>query len=308
MIEIKGLTKSYGKNLAVENLDFSVNDGEVFGYLGPNGAGKTTTIHLLCGLIKPSGGTAFIEGIDVTKDSERIRKITGFLPDSPGLYDSLSLDQNLKFYAKLYGIDSSKYESLLNDYLKLMDLDGRRNEKVGTFSKGMRQKVAIIRSLLHDPKYLFFDEPTSGLDPVSAKTVRDFILKLKKENRVIFINTHNLDEAQRLCTRVAVLNKKILSIGKPGELEKTMFSQGTEIDVLQVTERIKSALKKQGFKASFSRKKISFQTKKPEKDNPEIVSAIVRAGGRIVSVRQKSKSLEDVYFKLIGGNNEHSKD
>jgi len=197
MIEVKNLTKKFGEITAVDSLTFQVPRGEVFGLLGPNGAGKTTTIRMLCCLISRTGGEARIGGYPLGNgaNSLAIRKMIGLVPDNIGLYEELSARENLDYYGKLYECPEDDRKEKIEYFLKMMDLWEKRDQPVSDFSKGMKQKVAIARALIHDPKLLFFDEPTANLDPESAKVVRDFILKLKKDGKTIFINTHNLAEA-----------------------------------------------------------------------------------------------------------------
>jgi ABC-2 type transport system ATP-binding protein len=183
MIELQGLTREFNGLTAVGGVSFVVKEGEIFGLLGPNGAGKTTTVRILCCLIRPSAGDAFVDGYDVGKDALKIREIVGLLPESPGLYGELSACRNVEFYAKLYGMPKVKREENIERFLKMLNLWGRRDDPVETFSKGMQQKLAIVRSMVHEPKVLFLDEPTAALAPESAKVVRDFILELKHERR-----------------------------------------------------------------------------------------------------------------------------
>jgi ABC-2 type transport system ATP-binding protein len=207
MIETKGLTKKFGEILAVDRLSIEVEEGEVFGFLGPNGAGKTTTIRMLSALIAPTQGESRVAGYEIGKENYEIRKRVGILTESPGLYDRLSAERNLEFFAHLYEVDDVAGQ--VEKYLRMLGLWDRRQDEAGTFSKGMRQKLVIARALLHEPKVLLLDEPTSGLDPEAAKLVREFIGGLKREGRTIFMCTHNLDEADRLCDRIAFFNPSI---------------------------------------------------------------------------------------------------
>ena len=205
MIETENLTKKFGNVTAVDNLTLKVNAGEVFGFLGPNGAGKTTTVRMLCCLISKTSGEARIAGYEVGKEADalKLRKLIGLVPDNVGLYDDLSAYDNLDFYGKLYDRTEAQRKENIQRFLTMLGLWEKKDVTVGTFSKGMKQKLAIACALIHDPQVLFMDEPTANLDPEAAKTVRDFILDLKKEKRTIFLNTHNLDEAQRICDRIA---------------------------------------------------------------------------------------------------------
>ena len=220
MIETENLTKKFGDLTAVDGVTLRVEEGEVFGFLGPNGAGKTTTVRMLCCLISKTSGVARIGEYEVGNDADslKIRKMIGLVPDNVGLYESLSAYDNLDFYGKLYDCSESQRKENIQRFLKMLGLWEKKDVSAGTFSKGMKQKLALARALIHDPKVLFMDEPTANLDPESSKTVRDFILDLKKEKRTIFLNTHNLDEAQRICDRIAILNTKLMAMGTPARV------------------------------------------------------------------------------------------
>jgi len=240
LIDTENLTKKFGNLTAVDQLSIHVEEGEVFGFLGPNGAGKTTTVRMLCCLISKTSGEASIAGYDVDKeaDSIKIRKLIGYVPDNVGLYDELSAYDNLDFYGKLYDCTEAQRKENIQRLLTMLGLWEKKDVAAGTFSKGMRQKLAIARSLVHDPQVLFMDEPTANLDPEASKTVRDFILDLKKEKRTIFLNTHNLDEAKRICDRIAILNTKLMAVGTPEELERSISGKKTEIQLDQVNDAI----------------------------------------------------------------------
>lgn len=277
-------------------------EGEVFGFLGPNGAGKTTTIRMLCCLISKTGGQARIADYEVGNNSNclEIRKLIGLVPDNVGLYDALSAYDNLDFYGKLYDCTESQRKENIERFLKMMDLWEKRNAPVGTFSKGMKQKVALARALIHDPKILFMDEPTANLDPEATKTVRDFILVLKKQKKTIFLNTHNLDEVQRVCDRIGILNTRLMAIGTPEELERSVGSRKTTIQLEQVNDVILNALKRLPLEnIVIEGNKIIVDQTNPEKENPPILEAIIRAGGRIQSVSVIGSTLEDAYLKLV---------
>ncbi len=305
MIETENLTRKFGDLTAVDNLTLRVDKGEVFGFLGPNGAGKTTTVRMLCCLISKTSGKAKIGDYEVgnQKDALKIRKIIGLVPDNVGLYESLTAYENLDYYGTLYRrTDSQRKES--NEYfLKLLGLWEKRNALAGTFSKGMKQKLAIARALVHDPEVLFMDEPTANLDPEASKAVREFILDLKKEKKTIFINTHNLDEAERICDRIGILNTRLMAVGTPEELEKSIRGRKTVIQLRQVNEAILDSLKRLRVK-NMAREgnKVTVDVVNPEEENPDIVNAIVTAGGRIETVTVIGSSLEDAYLKLVREN------
>ena len=301
-IEAEGLTKKFGDLTAVDGVTFRVEEGEVFGFLGPNGAGKTTTVRMLCCLISKTSGEARIGGYEVgnEEDSLKIRKLIGLVPDNVGLYDGLSAYDNLDFYGKLYDCTEQQRKENIQRFLTMLGLWEKRDVAAGTFSKGMKQKLAIARSLIHDPQILFMDEPTVNLDPESSKTVRDFILELKKEKRTIFLNTHNLDEAQRICDRIAILNTKLMAIGTPAELERSVSGRKTVIQLEQVSDAVLAALRKLPIgNLAVDGSKLTIDVKDPEKENAAIVDAIVRAGGHLQSVTIVGSTLEDAYLKLV---------
>jgi ABC-2 type transport system ATP-binding protein len=303
MIDTKNLTRKFGNLTAVDNLTLRVEDGEVFGFLGPNGAGKTTTVRMLCCLIGKTSGEATIGNytIDKEEDCLRIRKMVGFLPENVGLYDSLSAYRNLDFYGQLYEVPESKRKENIERLLKLLGIWERREDAAGTFSKGMKQKLAIARALIHDPQLLFLDEPTANLDPEASKTVRDFVIELKKEKRTIFINTHNLDEADRLCDRIAILKTKLIAVDSPKNLERSLYKRKTIIHLERVSNKIIDAVEKLSSVKNVrtSDNKLILDIDAPEKDNPEVVRTIVEAGGNIQYVTELRSTLEDVYLKLI---------
>ena len=210
MIHTRDLTKQFDGKTAVDRLTLDVGAGEVLGLLGPNGAGKTTSTRMLACLIKPTSGEAEIAGFKVGEADEDIRRSIGITTEVPGLYERLSAIRNLQFFAELYGV--SDVAGRVEKYMRLLDLWDRRNERAGSFSKGMKQKLALCRALVHEPKILLLDEPTSGLDPQVTQHVREFILRLKSEGRTILLCTHNLDEAERLCDRIAVLKTHLVAI------------------------------------------------------------------------------------------------
>ena len=248
IIEAENLTRKFGDLTAVDNVTFKVNQGEIFGFLGPNGVGKTTTVRMPCCLISKTSGEARNAGYEVGKDADslKIRKLIGLVPDNVGLYDELSAYDNLDFYGKLNDCTEAKRKENIQRFLTMLGLWEKKDVIAGTFSKGMRQKLAIARALIHDPQVLFMDEPTANLDPESSKTVRDFILDLKKEKKTIFLNTHNLDEAQRVWDRIAILNTntKLMALGTQNELERSVSGRKTVIQLEQVNEAILASLRK----------------------------------------------------------------
>ncbi len=305
MIETKNLTRKFGSLTAVDSLTLSVGEGEVFGLLGPNGAGKTTTVRMLCCLISKTSGDAKIGSYEVGNEANalKIRKIIGLVPDNVGLYESLTAYENLDYYGTLYRRTDSQRKGSNEYFLKLLGLWEKKDVLVGTFSKGMKQKLAIARALVHDPKIVFMDEPTANLDPEASKSVREFILELKKEKKTIFLNTHNLDEAQRICDRIAILNTKLMAVGTPEELEQVVHGRKTVIQLKQVNEAILDSLNKLKLDNLVKENnKLTFDVTDPAEENPDIVNAIVAAGGRIETVTVTGSSLEDAYLKLVREN------
>ncbi|MHB8396642.1 MAG: ABC transporter ATP-binding protein [Thermoplasmataceae archaeon] len=302
MIEVSELTKKFGDFTAVDSLTFSVNEGEVFGLLGPNGAGKTTTVRMLCSLISSTEGTATIGGLDISnrESAMQLRKSVGTVPENVGLYEALSAYENLEFYGRMYEAPARLIAENIEKYLKMLDVWDQRNRKVATFSKGMKQKIAVARALIHDPNVLFLDEPTANLDPEASKVIRDVILDLKKEKRTIFINTHNLDEAQRICDRIGILKTRLIALDTPNNLERS-FSQRVTIIVLDsVNDNILSAVRSRNPKrVEVEGTKLHIEMDDPESETPRIINSISSVGGMIRSVTEGGASLEDVYLKIV---------
>jgi ABC-2 type transport system ATP-binding protein len=304
MIDTVDLTRKFGEKTAVDGLTLHVNDGEVFGFLGPNGAGKTTTVRMLTCLISKTSGEARIGDYRIgnKEDQVKIRKMVGLLPENAGLYDDLSAYENLDFYARLYKMAEVKRKENIERFLKMLDLWDRRDQTAGTFSKGMKQKLAIARALIHDPQVLFLDEPTANLDPEASKTVRDFILELKKEKKTIFLNTHNLDEAQRICDRIAILNTKLMVVGVPETLMESVQGRKVSVKLAEVNEAVLTAVTLAGYeKVKIDGRNLVIDVRDPEGENPKIIEAIVKAGGQVQFVNDVHSTLEDVYLKLVRG-------
>ncbi len=303
LIDIDSLTKKFGDLTAVDNLTLHVNDGEVFGFLGPNGAGKTTTVRMLCCLISKTSGSAKIGEYEIgnKEDALKIRKIIGLVSDNVGLSENLTAYDNLDFFAKIYDCPETQRKENIQRFLEMLGLWDKRNVLAGTFSKGMKQKLAIARALIHEPQVIFMDEPTANLDPEAAKTVRDFILQLKKEKKTIFLNTHNLDEAQKICDKVAIMNTSLRAIGTPQDLEKSVSGKKTVIGLeQQANDAVLVALKKLPLKnPSTSGDTITFDVENPDKENSPVIEAIVLAGGHVKSINVVGSTLEDTYLKLV---------
>ena len=318
MIRTEGLCKHFGGDSqgvrAVDGLDLNVEQGEVFGFLGPNGAGKTTTVRMLACLIGPTAGRAWVNGLEVGKEDSCIRGQVGLLTESPGLYERLSARYNLELFARLYQVRDVNGQ--VEKYLRLLDLWDRRDAATGTFSKGMKHKLAIARALLHEPQVLFLDEPTSALDPESAKTVRDFIESLRGQGRTVFLCTHNLDEAERLCERIAVFRQKLIAVDTPDALRRQIFGRQTVVelapfgdarggeleafDVMAATLRAMPDVKNVNLVPGDNGDcRLAITLLDPAAQNPAIVQALVKQGAQIRFVGEVKHSLEDVYLSLI---------
>jgi len=304
MIATENLSRKFDGMTAVDGLSFHVDRGEIFGMLGRNGAGKTTTIRMICCLIGKTSGKATVGGfsIDDPAGTMSIRKLIGLVPDNVGLYEFYSAYKNLMYFGRLYETPESRITSNIESLMKKLDLWDRKDDPVSTYSKGMKQKVAIARALVHDPEILVMDEPTANLDPEAARTIRDTILDLKKEGRTILLNTHNLDEAQRLCDTIGILKTKLLAVGKPQNLERSIFGRNTVIQLEYAGDEVVQAVRGTNpRKYTVEGNSITLELDDPEKETPRIVSAIVAAGGKIKSVNETTGSLEDVYLKLVRG-------
>jgi ABC-2 type transport system ATP-binding protein len=308
MIRTQELSKHFQVNgspvKAVDSLSLQVNEGEVFGFLGPNGAGKTTTVRLLACLIAPTSGRAWVNNLEVGKADQQIRAQVGILTESPGLYERLSARRNLEFFADLYGVKNAS--GRVEKYLRLLELWDRREAEANTLSKGMKQKLAIARALLHEPPVLFLDEPTSALDPEAAKTVRDFIETLRGQGRTIFLCTHNLDEAERLCDRIAVFRQHMIAVDTPEALRRQLFGRQTVVHVAQLDARFADALRPLPFvkhvevvQGDGEPGKLVISLDDPPARNPGIVQMLVDQGAQIQFVNELRHSLEDVYLSLI---------
>jgi len=299
MIHTDNLTKQFKSTLAVDRLSLDVREGEVFGFLGPNGAGKTTTVRLLTSLIGPTSGTATVNGLSIGKDDTAIRRSVGILTETPGMYDNLSAEYNLRIYAELYEVKDPQGQ--VEKYLRMLGLWERRFDEAGTFSKGMKQKLAIARALLHEPRLLFLDEPTAAVDPESAHLVRDFIAELRKEGRTIFLCTHNLDEADRLCDRIGVFKTRLLVMDTPDKLRSQLYGRKVVFHLRLADEKLAAVVSELPFvrEAKVIDNKLVVKLDDPEARNPDVVRALVGAGADVQFVGELRHSLEDVYLELV---------
>jgi len=306
IIATQELTKSFGENIAVDHLSLEIPAGEVFGLLGPNGAGKTTTIRMLSSLIAPTSGAAWVAGFQVGEEDYQIRKSVGILTETPGMYNQLSAERNLSFFARLYEVEDIPGQ--VERYLRMLGLWERRHEAVGTFSKGMRQKLAIARALLHEPKVLYLDEPTSGLDPEASKIVREFIIDLRQEGRTIIICTHNLAEADRLCDRIAVFRSSLLALDSPTNLRQQLFGRRVVFHLVDAQEKFTQAIRQYDFvkQTEMVENKLVVTLDDPDQQNPVLVKTLVENGADIRFVGELRRSLEDVYLTLVNAKKENN--
>jgi ABC-2 type transport system ATP-binding protein len=299
-IEVSKLTKYYGELIAVDHVSFEVKRGEIFGFLGPNGAGKTTTVRMLTGIIKPDGGTARVMGYDIQKEPLRAKQIMGIVPEMSNAYVELSAWDNLMLIGELYGIPGKKREEKGEKLLKDFGLYERRKQLVRGFSKGMKQRLLLCMALINEPRVLFLDEPTSGLDVESARMIKSMIRDLNKDGVTVFLTTHNMEEANQLCDRVAIINRgKIVAIDSPEKLR--VRSSGLQSIVVSFDKPVNdkeisristvSEVVKMG-------DKIKLYTSNPGVVVPALVDLARSRGLKIVSLNTLTPSLEDVFVKL----------
>ncbi len=305
-IEVSHLTKNFGGRAAVADVSFSVASGEVFGFLGPNGAGKTTTVRILGTLISATAGSATVAGIPVSPASAaQIRQRISVMPESPGLYQRLTVTENMEYFARLYGLPGR--EARIREALAAVGLGDRAHDLAGSLSKGLRQRAALARSLLNDPAVMFLDEPTSGLDPVAAHEVHGLIGALRDRGVTVFLTTHRLDEAERLCDRVAIINTSLQTIGRPDELRQTLFSRSLAVTTaapLASPDQVFAGLPAvEGWQAAgrpgSGPAGYVLTVSDPAQAAPAVTRALVSAGADVLSIAESHHTLEDVYLELI---------
>lgn len=304
IIVTNGLTRRFGDTVAVDGLTLEVYPGEVFGFLGHNGAGKTTTVRLLNGILTPNAGQARLMGLDPMADGPALRRQTGVLTETPSLDERLTARVNLSLYADLYGVPKAEVRQRVDALLASFDLAERADDKAGEYSKGMKQRLALARTVIHEPTLLFLDEPTAALDPVAARQVHEMILRTARAGRTVFINTHNLVEAQRLCDRVGVMEHgRLVAIGTPHELARSLVrnvsvefelapgSADQAIRTMQALPVLVNAGQRNGTVVVSGAEREAI---------PDLIGALVNAGVRIYQVTPQEPTLEDVYFALHG--------
>jgi len=279
------LTRRFDARVAVDDVSLELAPGEIFALLGPNGAGKTTTLRMLAGLIKPSSGTVDVRG--------RI----GFLTEAPGLWDRLTVERNLMVYARLHGLEDPA--RAVDEALDLFDIGGRKQDRAAQLSKGLKQRVALARTLLHRPDIVLLDEPTSGLDPESARDVRELILRLRGERRAVLISTHNLDEVERVADRVAVLRARLIALDTPAALRARLFGSRVLVRLAGPAAPFADVLKPAFADVRTEDRTLSIAVSDVERATPGIVRALVQSGADVVSVVADEAPLEEVYLRLL---------
>jgi ABC-2 type transport system ATP-binding protein len=305
-IEVKELTKFYGSLLAVDDVSFEVRGKEIFGLLGPNGAGKTTTIRMICGMLRPTGGTAVIAGFDVAQKPQEVKRRIGLVPDISNLFGELSARVNLEFMGKLYGLDRKTRRERIDQVLELFQLKDRQNDLVKYYSKGMHRRLTIAAALIHQPEILIMDEPTSGLDAQTARLVREIILDLNKEGRTVLITTHQIDEADKLAQRVGIIDHgRLIALNTPEQLKNTTEGMhALEIKILNEVDQqrwIPIIQKAEGVEAVFlAEGKIRVLSKDLAQMIPKVVSLVDKNGGKIENISVAQPTLEDAFINLTG--------
>jgi len=305
-IEVSHLTKVFGSRTAVADVSFSVARGEVFGFLGPNGAGKTTTVRILGTLIAPTSGTAVVAGLPLGPASAaEIRQRISIMPEAPGLYRRLTVTENLDYFARLYGL--RRREQRISEALTAVGLGDRAHDLTGSLSKGLRQRAALARSLLNDPAVMFLDEPTSGLDPVASHEVHVLIASLRDRGVTVFLTTHRLDEAERLCDRVAIMSTQLRTIGRPDELREALFSRSLAVATaapLDQPDQVFTGLPSvQGWHTTSPTANgpanYVLTVTDPAQAAPAVTRSLVAAGADVLSIAEPQHTLEDVYLELV---------
>jgi len=300
-LSVQGLGKTFGDKVAFADVSFEIKQGEVFGFLGPNGAGKTTTVRTLGTLIAPTSGSAVVAGLPLTPaNGVEIRRRIAIVPESPGLYQRLSVRENLECFAGLYGTADPRER--ITRALAAVSMEDRADDVCGTLSKGLRQRVALARALLADPAVLFLDEPTSGLDPVAAQDVLSLVEGLRRDGVTIFLTTHRLDEAERLCDRVAILNTTLRMTGRPAELRDRLFAQTLTVQLVSPLAAPGSVFAGvpgvEGWRLADGEYQLTVSDIAVAA--PAVTRALVSAGADVLSIGESRHSLQDVYLELIG--------
>ncbi len=302
MIKIDSLTKSFGRINALDNLNLDIKRGELLGIIGPNGAGKTTAIRMVCCILKPDIGEIMINGYSIHKDPLKIKSMIGYLPEEPNLYERFKAKDLLKYFAELYGVSKEDIDGRIDELLELVGMTDRRDDRINTFSKGLRQRISVARALIHNPDIIILDEPTMGLDPATANSIRNFISDLKGQKTMILC-THYMQEADALCDRVAILNKgKVIDVGTPEYLKSRIH--GDLILKVKITKTEDVEIFKNQIMQFQSVRAVDFIAEeflislKYRKDISDIIDIF---GNKVLSVNTKEPTLEDVFINTVKG-------
>lgn len=298
-IDVKNLTRSFGKLVAVDHINFTINYGEIFGFLGANGSGKTTTIRMLCGILAPTSGDAIVAGFDVVKHSEDIKRSIGYVSQRFSLYTDLTVEENLQFYGRIYGTMASRFDERINEVLKVTGLTEFRNKLAGELSGGWKQKLGLANAILHQPKILFLDEPTAGLDPISRRGVWEILYQLADQGVALFVTTHYMEEAER-CNQIGFISRgKLLKIGKPEELKNEISANLLEIEcqpLMKASHFLGQLSEVIGLTAYGTSLHLNVtDTRSAEQ---AVIQTAQKHGISVSSIKPISASLEDVFATL----------
>jgi ABC-2 type transport system ATP-binding protein len=305
MIETKNLTKNYGTLTAVDDLTLTIKEGDIFGFIGPNGAGKTTTMRILVTLLEPTRGTAFINGLDVTKDGKKVRRLVGYMPDFMGVYDDLKVFEYLEFFAAAFGIERKKRKSIVEGVLELTDLESKKSATVDSLSRGMQQRLGLARVLIHDPKVLILDEPASGLDPRARIEIRELLRELKRMGKTIMISSHILSELEEICDNVGIIEHGRLIFS--GTLEEIRPRLGIESKVrVRVADHQDKAIEllsalPQVRQVQALANEIAVTFHEGQHANGIIARTLVQADLDIISIQPERLKLDDAFLQLTKG-------
>lgn len=298
MIKIESLSKSFGRIKALDNLNLEINRGELLGLIGPNGAGKTTAIRIICCILQPDQGNVLVDGHSIHHDQIKIKSMIGYLPEEPNLYERFKARDLLKYFAQLYGVPEAQIDQRIAELLELVNMSDRANDRINTFSKGLRQRIGIVRALIHDPQVIILDEPTMGLDPATSHSIRDFIAQLKGEKTIILC-THYMDEAETLSDRVALLDQgKILDIGSPDYLKSKIKGDL----ILQVRVRRTSQLLQQKIESLSSVNHVQLKGSEFHislSSRKHISQIFEYIGKDVLAVNTQEPNLDDVFIQSI---------
>jgi ABC-2 type transport system ATP-binding protein len=301
VIRAQALRKQFGDVTAIDGVDLEVSAGEILALLGPNGAGKTTTVRILAAILKPTEGRAWISGYDTARDARTVRRLAGVLTEAPGLYRRMKAREYLEFYGQLYGMDRAECTQASERLMAQLELDDAWNLRLGEYSKGMRQKLALIRTMLHDPPVLLLDEPTSAMDPHSAKLVRDSILSLRRADRAIVICTHNLAEAELLADRIAIIRQgKIVTRGTVAQLRQELL--GAPVYKLRTAGPIEGLALAMGDLVALDGQGpdwLCYRTACADEINPVVLACAAQAGHLVITLEQVPRSLEEIYLQVV---------